>query len=453
MLISFLKHLIIYLIYRLSIIIKKIWISFKIRIGLKYYIVSEFHEQLESERFEELKESRITNIKKSQLKDCKKSSFEREEESFFIHQIAKELFNKHIIFITFKDTFHFDNNSISDRKMYEILSVDFRDDDNYLLIREINQQSTILFNGDLNHIFNYKNKPNNNYEFIRRGYFENYFNLIKHFGFVYSSGYKSNPFGTNKIEEELSKRIIQMPISEFVKHFNKIMFDKIEKPFKIINEPYEFNLKYTNTFVEIKFEGMLEVEINQIVPFPMSIHLESSMKNTLDTKYVFNGIDKTPLTIQYTSEFNNQDDIWIIFEISSEYPSSDLSKYVSIKTKSDNNVIMEGPKEQLVQYKRFDEINPKTYGKCELCGDKFDSVDEIYQIPDHENLYCHRSCYQYTRCCYCKRKPIDQFNDKLKLARELYIPEIKGFICDHCFYFTIFQHDKEKYGYDPLDQW
>ena len=73
--------------------------------------------------------------------------------------------------------------------------------------------------------------------------------------------------------------------------------------------------------------------------------------------------------------------------------------------------------------------------RCQICHARISKKEEkrILLNEHFKEHYCHRSCYQYMRCCRCKRKLIEQYyNGKYTIETINYIQVVRGFLCFEC---------------------
>ena len=47
-------------------------------------------------------------------------------------------------------------------------------------------------------------------------------------------------------------------------------------------------------------------------------------------------------------------------------------------------------------------------------------------------MYCHRSCYQYAKCCRCKTKRIFVRSDLVQIDHLSYFSDMRAVICIYC---------------------
>ena len=278
----------------------------------------------------------------------------KQKESRIIYQIANELFKKHFLFTTSISSIQIDRYKIIRGKKYEILSVDFRVDGNYVFMREFNENTELLFGGNEEDIFNYDIGSQNVFEFLRRGYINNDEDIAKEI-------------------ETVQKQYIRE--QSHYKEFHK----ELAKKFKI--EKIEDTSETYEEKCERIYKGVIEIEISQFVRYFDDIEING----TDDTISIYDSYDS-----------------WFPW---------------------------------LSWFFIFNETN-----KCKLCHFNLDTACEKVKISCEEEMYCHRSCYQYAKCCRCKTKRIFVRSDLVQIDHLSYFSDMRAVICIYCSRFRRFDY-------------
>ena len=113
---------------------------------------------------EEKEKEKMKTMKESEYKEMKRI------ESETIHQIAYDLRFQNTLITKSKVTGTIGKYRIEKGKKYEILSVDFRINENYIFMREYSKETIPLFEGKPENIFDRNVRSTNYSEYLRRGY-------------------------------------------------------------------------------------------------------------------------------------------------------------------------------------------------------------------------------------------------------------------------------------------
>ena len=414
------------------------------------------------EAYEITRQQRISNIKEYEMKQQSKSEEVKKKESDAMYTLMKQLSFNYFLITTCNKTIQIAKYSLVEGSKYEIISGDFRDDGNYVFMREYNENTKPLFNGNANDIFNFKKEAENISEFHRRGYAYNGELFVSS---VYSVEYFLNearvedekekiekpwihwfksilPFQSRverfkKELEDIYEGIIQIPISEYVKYFNNFDVKESIHKFDSINMVIQLDLDYT--YIELQYDRTLTIEIemngikdNEFVT--MNIYRYNDFPLNSVT-YFKKG--STKVTKEFVTSQMRPDKLSIVFKKTNLDKGNikELSS-ISFNFKFDGKFKINDKYRMTTGRKTIEFKEPKRYGKCELCHHDFSSIEEIYKLTENEEIYCHASCYNFAKCFKCKCKPVRFASIYQKVERMKYIPEIRGFICDSCSYKT-----------------
>ena len=130
----------------------------------------QYEFYLEELKYKKMKAIMTENRIEYMRKYFSKTNERNEKERITIHKIANSLIKYHTVSVTCHESCQIGKYAFENGKKYLILAVDFRSDDNYVIMTEMNDKEP-LFDGKLSNIFDICVKSQNKFEFIRRGYF------------------------------------------------------------------------------------------------------------------------------------------------------------------------------------------------------------------------------------------------------------------------------------------
>ena len=390
-----------------------------------------------------------------------KTEEEKERDSKMIHKIASHLLQKYYTFTTCiqssvddENEFQIEEYQISKGKQYEILAVDYRLDNNYILMREFNNDTELLFGGDLKKA-KYRNVKSKNYfEYVRRGYCdcremflyhkeieeENRIAKLKKkeemkknfFYKVFKTFCGKKDEEENEIKEKMEKKtiqelkkelvegVIEISISDFCQYFSEPIFEKSEHIIRKQRKTFDISGKYTS--IKMKYKGVLKIQIQKPIRFSGTIWIFNASGRSLKFKQTVSENTTIDLMIPEFVSFNNHTNyVTVAIGLTPEY---ETKQGLTVEIEVEND-----------EYFEFDDVTnkvdhmifkiPNNNGlteRCLFCNDKCDGMEEILFIKGE---IFHHSCYHYRRCCYCYNKPLH--------LRMMFIPHLKGFICSQCF--------------------
>ena len=205
----------------------------KIEINCKvlYEIFFNNNEEADYKQFVQEKQRQI---KEKERKDKMKTEEVIQKERQIIHDISYNLFHKNFLFTSCKQPAIVGEKQISQGKTYEILSVDFRQDENYILIRDYNKNTKPLFDGITRNVNNRRIKCSNYFEFLRRGYYdcnEDFMIELK-------------KINEKRVVKELIKGVIEIPVYLFINNFNEITKINSKDQLQKRKESFDISSKY-----------------------------------------------------------------------------------------------------------------------------------------------------------------------------------------------------------------
>ena len=444
-------------------------------------------EYEEREFITEMKE--LQEYKLKQKKTTKIKQNDNTKESQTIHKIADALYQQKFVYVPCIKTGQIGKYSVIQNHIYEILSVDFRYDENYLLMREITKESKPLFGRNSNDIFNYDKQSKSVMEFMRRGYIDlkewhcigiemrenermkeeiekmkkekTIVEIIKSFFGMKDSNQKDKQTFAEEELEYYYRGIIEIPISEFIEYFSFVEGNTSIEMFDYLNKSTNIILDYEPTSMMIEYKGQIEIEISQLIKFPMKLIISPLNEKLITSYFEFDGKEDKTVKRKFRSEIGNKEYIEIVFEISQEnmkeLKEKKIIPSISLSGNYDNELTFKSPKNnKSIEIPKDCEMKienkkPEEFGHCELCGDGFTTSDSIFEILYFPDRYCHQSCYQYIRCCNCKMKRIRYRRGRFFDDNILYCEELKGFLCECCFYTMVWKAYSKMYLTGKID--
>ena len=416
---------------------------------------------------EEKEKEKMKTMKESEYKEMKRI------ESETIHQIAYDLRFQNTLITKSKVTGTIGKYRIEKGRKYEILSVDFRINENYIFMREYSKETIPLFEGKPENIFDRDVHSTNYSEYLRRGYYdcgelfmrkiEEYekemkgkdyeekeetfiktdekeeWKIVEFVEWLMSFCDKRNKELKYEIEEKkkkerkelneielIRKGIIEIPISLYLSYFEKYL--KMNKNVSLKKEKRIVDVKGQYTKIFIKSKRITNITIRRNSNYPMTLRLFETGKGEAIIKRVYNEKDFEPFYYECISDGKWTNGIKLIIELPEELKYKE-GLTVEIESEYDESFSINEISHVIEEYERHILEFKETEEKCELCGLECNFGKELF--TKIEGKMFHPSCYDYLRCCKCHNK-------KVKVLKE-YIPEMKGLICEDCFpdYFYI----------------
>ena len=322
---------------------------------IKYIVDEEEVQKREKQQYSELKQKRLNTMNETI----------KEDESKMIHKLADVLFHNQCILVTCKKSEQNEKYSITEGNRYELLAVDFREDGNYVLMREMNEQTQPLFDGDYTQLFNYEKKMKNFEEFLRRGFIYNNEDFLVDIHIAQKSPERET---SQELLKKVYENIIQIPISVYIECFDELMYQE-----NTYQKTYDISINESQTMVKIEYTGTIRIKVKQNEPFPMTIKAHSSYENMIYYNYVFNGNEEEfeGVKMEFNSEIGSSTFVNIIFDLPKEIEMNQR-KIVTISIENEKNVILSQP----VCCDDHNSDNPKkeskTFDRCLFCKDTLD---------------------------------------------------------------------------------
>ena len=280
----------------------------------------------------------LVKYRKKQINQVKeKEPIEKKNHSKFIHEIASLLFQKYLVITKCLKELPNEEYEIKEGKTYEILAIDYRIDDNYILMREYNNDP--LFYGDMEKANDLTIKSSNYFEYLRRGYFDCDEEFILHMIVEEKLKYIDEPEKVRseiEIEKEFKKGVIEIPVSLFNNYFGEIIKPERKQQFQIHNESFVISGKYT--LVKIKFNGNMKMKMKPPEGYSMIIWIyEKSLRSLIIKQNIDEHIPKI-IQSQFISHTNMDTYVDIVIEMLSEYKiDNNYQLKVDIEFEYDNH--------------------------------------------------------------------------------------------------------------------
>ena len=431
----------------------------------KQYVFDYDYKEHERSRYQSFTEKRKQIIDNVQTK---KSEHQDRRIPKLIHGIADKLLHRHVL-IAFCVNSETQTYKITKGKQYEILGIDYRLDDNYIMMRELNENTEPLFGGDLKKVNDFKIPCKNYFEFVRRGYYncaemflkekqkeeemriaelkrvakekeemklkeeEKKKNSLCYFIktlFVKEKKEETKEKEeiivkktTEELEKEIKEGLIEIPVSKYYCYFNNPIQTKTDeefkKRFKTYSETFTLSGKYT--LIHMSWKGILNVKVNNISKIPMTVMMFDTIGMTTVFKKTINNDFSKPVERELMTYCSQPAYLNVIIELSPKYQY----KQANIKIEIENDQYFSFQNVYYYEKHLPDNINfnYESKGKCLLCNDDFGEKEVIFDDIDN-NLF-HHSCIIYANCCCCQYK--------IRRSNLVYKPELKGFVCSECF--------------------